>query len=809
MHKHHASLAFTVILAFILAVGPLAAAVQPPSPGEDTTAGHPLYLKAATFVPGQEAPPLDPVDMIAADQSQYFIIQFDGPVHPDEIQALRTAGATPVDYIPEYAYVAHIDPATLAAVQQLPFVTWTGPYHPGYKHAGDLAGAHGTTNITVKTFEQPGAINEAALALQHLGGQIHSVDMHAAMLTAAVDAALLPEVARIPQVAFMERTREKYSMMDTIRVTTGVSALHLEGYNGTGIVGEVKDNGYDSSHPEFAGQILAEDGIVTQESHGTCTFGIVFASGIDQQATGMLPGAQGVFCDWDVPIYASVQNLVNSWNGVFQSNSWGYTFSETGEYETESEQSDQAVYDMDATVLYAAGNRDYGDYITTLSAAKNVISVGGIYHYDTQDRGDDEWNGASCYGPAADGRIKPDLTGPYDHVYTTDVVGAGGYAYGDYYASFGGTSAATPVAAGAAGLVYQLYGDNHYGNNPNGSMPHAATVKALLINHAYQYPFSQATRYQQGWGYPDVQAIYQNESDFIVDGNHSLSTGESVEWNLTSNGSQPLKASLVWTDVPGAPSASKHLKNDLSLKVIGPNNTVYWGNHNLTSSRWSSPGGTEDHANNVENVFIQHPAPGQYQIRVIGANVPEPAADPAQDFSLVVSGATHAVSASQSLQSGWNLITVPVANGFNASSLGAAIPNCEIVAYWNASTGMFQSYVVGVTPGSGFAIEDGVGYFVYVNTSTMFSVTGVPLSSVAVDLYQGWNTIGWFGADATNASSLASAVPNCSIAAYWNASSSTFESYTVGVTPPPGFAITQGMGVFVYVTAPGTWTGQG
>jgi hypothetical protein len=26
------------------------------------------------------------------------------------------------------------------------------------------------------------------------------------------------------------------------------------------------------------------------------------------------------------------------------------------------------------------------------------------------------------------------------------------------------------------------------------------------------------------------------------------------------------------------------------------------------------------------------------------------------------------------------------------------------------------------------------------------------------------------------------------------------------VTPPPGFAITRGMGVFVYVTAPGTWT---
>jgi hypothetical protein len=179
------------------------------------------------------------------------------------------------------------------------------------------------------------------------------------------------------------------------------------------------------------------------------------------------------------------------------------------------------------------------------------------------------------------------------------------------------------------------------------------------------------------------------------------------------------------------------------------------------------------------------------------------------DIFIFGTQANASTSVDIDLQSGWNLITVPVGNDFSASSLGNAIPNCEIVAYWNASAGMFESFVVGVTPGSGFAIEDGVGYFVYVNTSGTFSVTGAPLSSVAVDLYTGWNTIGWYDAAATSASSLAPAVPSCTIAAYWNATSSTFESYTVGVTPPPGFAVSRGMGVFVYVTAPGTWNGQG
>ncbi len=43
-----------------------------------------------------------------------------------------------------------------------------------------------------------------------------------------------------------------------------------------------------------------------------------------------------------------------------------------------------------------------------------------------------------------------DLFAPSNKAYTTDIVGSGGYASGDYTSSFGGTSAACPYAAGAA-----------------------------------------------------------------------------------------------------------------------------------------------------------------------------------------------------------------------------------------------------------------------------------------------------------------------------------------------------------------------
>ena len=70
--------------------------------------------------------------------------------------------------------------------------------------------------------------------------------------------------------------------------------------------------------------------------------------------------------------------------------------------------------------------------------AKNVVSGGAVQHYDTLTRDDDSWAGGSAsIGPAADGRIKPDLCFFYDDTYTTYTTGTG-------YGEFGGTSGATP-----------------------------------------------------------------------------------------------------------------------------------------------------------------------------------------------------------------------------------------------------------------------------------------------------------------------------------------------------------------------------
>jgi hypothetical protein len=65
-----------------------------------------------------------------------------------------------------------------------------------------------------------------------------------------------------------------------------------------------------------------------------------------------------------------------------------------------------------------------------------VISVGAVY--DTTDQVAGYSNTAAIL----------DILAPADPMYTTDIVGPGGYSFGDYYPFFNGTSSACPLAAG-------------------------------------------------------------------------------------------------------------------------------------------------------------------------------------------------------------------------------------------------------------------------------------------------------------------------------------------------------------------------
>jgi len=99
--------------------------------------------------------------------------------------------------------------------------------------------------------------------------------------------------------------------------------------------------------------------------------------------------------------------------------------------------------------LVASGNGDIHtgpDYPANLSV---VIAVGASNNFDEKknpgSRDGQFWWGGD-YGNGLD------ITGP-TICHTTDIVGTGGFASGDYTSNFNGTSAATPNTAGVAALV--------------------------------------------------------------------------------------------------------------------------------------------------------------------------------------------------------------------------------------------------------------------------------------------------------------------------------------------------------------------
>ena len=80
-------------------------------------------------------------------------------------------------------------------------------------------------------------------------------------------------------------------------------------------------------------------------------------------------------------------------------------------------------------------------------------------------------------------------------------------------------------------------------------------------------------------------------------------------------GGQPsgngLYVTLAWTDPPAQVGAQSTLVNDLNLRLEGPDGQIYHGN-----------GGTgPDTRNNVENIRLENPAPGTYQVIVEASRV--------------------------------------------------------------------------------------------------------------------------------------------------------------------------------------------
>ncbi|MBI5510202.1 MAG: S8 family serine peptidase [Deltaproteobacteria bacterium] len=229
-----------------------------------------------------------------------------------------------------------------------------------------------------------------------------------------------------------------------------------------GVAIAIIDSGTDMLHPDLAGKIVSPRDLIDNDddptpdptdAHGTNTAGIAAATGDNEIGiAGVCPdcslmplrimsesGFSRMGIDSDAFYWASdhgAQVLSNSWGpegaaGVPSDLDLAiHTVAETGRDGAGS------------VILFAAGNDGRMNESYELASHPLVLGIGASNYFDLRED-------YSNWG------AELDLTAPAAAV-STDIRGQNGYAAGDYFMQFSGTSAATPVAAGVAALVYSV-----------------------------------------------------------------------------------------------------------------------------------------------------------------------------------------------------------------------------------------------------------------------------------------------------------------------------------------------------------------
>ncbi|MCP3903035.1 MAG: S8 family serine peptidase [Planctomycetes bacterium] len=623
-----------------------------------------LKLVAGDFDPlaAEQGPAVHPVLSAGADVNLYVVQFVTQPLEAFREQ-IRDLGGTVRFFLANHSHIVQMSPETRAAVAELPYVRWIGPYEPGYRveklmrdnvDRADQLFPILRYNIMVM---DPELKDDVAGRIAEMGGVVDKADAGKFLVTATLTADQLFELARWDEVLFVDRWGPYEKDMDKSRILSGADYVEtVAGYTGTGVRGEVFDAGFNQGHVDFASRPLIVHNTVGVDSHGAATSGICFGDGTGNPAArGILPSGQGIIADYStvgLEYTTSRYNhtgelLTPPYEAVFQTSSVGSP--RTSEYTTISADADAALFDFD--IVHCQSQSNAGNQQSRPQAwAKNMISGGGVNHYDTLTKDDDCWCSGGSTGPATDGRIKPDMCHFYDDTLTTTTGSSTSYT-----TSFGGTSGATPNICGYTGLFHEMWADGIFNNDivPGtvfDNRPHMTTAKAAMINTSTQYPFSGAGhdlgRHHQGWGMPDMQYMYDiREKMLVIDETDVLTNLSSASYNVGVNAGQAkLKATLVYADPPGVPSSSQHRINDLTLKVTDPGGTVYWGNNGLVENMWSTPGGAANTVDTVENVFIENPTPGSWTVEVIASEINQdshvetPSLD--ADFALVVTGGT-------------------------------------------------------------------------------------------------------------------------------------------------------------------------
>jgi len=465
--------------------------------------------------------------------------------------------------------------------------------------------------------------------------------------------------------------------------TGGNSGLNIDG-DGYNQLGEWDGGRVRNSHQEFTDQgdprVTPQDGGSVSE-HATHVAGTMVAAGIHAQAKGMAYKATLKSWEWSndesemagaaangLEISNHSYGFVRGWNHTNGTWHWSGTPSISpdedyhfGFYNSDSRTLDNIAYNAPNYLIVRAAGNDRGegpsdagngkaekdggddgyDCIGTEGVAKNILTVGAVKEVWPYTGPESVvMSSFSCWGPADDGRIKPDVVAKGVDVYSSVS------ASNSSYASFNGTSMASPNAAGTLALLQSYFQQSHAGDPMK-----SATLKGLVIHTADEAGPNPGPDYMFGWGLINAERaaavitddLQQDVLEELVLQNNSMYTRE-----LTVPDGMDLRVTLSWTDIPGNPvtpqldPSNPMLVNDLDLRIEGPDGVIYYPWHlDRDHPDSAAVNNTKNNVDNVEVIYVESPGAGTYTLYVDHDGT---LSGGSQAFSLIISGIDEYVS---------------------------------------------------------------------------------------------------------------------------------------------------------------------
>lgn len=635
------------------------------------TADYTLKFKSRSFIPevGIDESLTASLGMLEADQTSiHVVVQFWDTPTESEGAALSTRDILLLDYMPNYGRLALVPVVELEWLSEQSNIRAVVALSPDDKLSYQILMGEDAEWATFSDgrfcafvqFFSDVSLDSAEEIVRASGGEVTGRIALVNALSAILSEEACHLLAREDGVIWVQHATPPFTDgNDGAREALDVNPLQVAPYwlDGSGVTVFVYDGGLvDDTHDDFGARVTQGEatGITNHATHvaGTCcgdgTVG--HPDSIPLQWRGMATAANiysrefecDTYCFYDSPdgmaadFSAAILHGIDLSTMSIVANIYrnGYPCSWEGDYELSCQMFDQIINGSLGQRMIAiqcsgnerGGTTPCGHYGTVPqpAVAKNCIVVGAA------NSGDYSMTDFSSWGPTDDGRLRPDVMGPGCQVAGDE--GITSTVPVDTYDVMCGCSMATPAVAGGVALILEhwrtLRGDPNY-------LPIPSTMKAILVQSAIDLG-NPGPDYQFGHGHVDVHAAVSLVTDH-ENGDAQIATGyvndNEVDYYYcrVPSGLPLLRVTLAWDDPAAAPISAVDLVNDIDLILYDPLNNPHYA-YVLDPTNPGDPATTGlNFRDNLEVVEVVSPMEGEWEIRVVGWDVP----DGPQDYTVI------------------------------------------------------------------------------------------------------------------------------------------------------------------------------